>query len=81
MFEALGCGKPFVGTNVGGVPNVIISDTYGLLARPSDAGDLAEKILIALDHTWDREEIVRYADHFTWEEISKEIMKVYHSVL
>ena len=81
MFEALGCGKPFVGTNVGGVPDVIISDTYGLLARPSDAGDLAEKILIALDRTWDREEIVRYADHFTWEEISKEIIKVYHSVL
>jgi glycosyltransferase involved in cell wall biosynthesis len=81
MFEALGCGKPFVGTNVGGVPDVIISDTFGLLVRPSDGEDLAEKILVALDYTWDREAILRYADHFTWDEISKEIMKIYHSVL
>jgi glycosyltransferase involved in cell wall biosynthesis len=80
MFEALGCGKPFVGTRVGGVPEVVISDTYGLLVEPSDTEDLAKKILIALDRTWDRDAILRYGDHFTWDEISKEILKVYHSV-
>jgi glycosyltransferase involved in cell wall biosynthesis len=81
MFEALGCGKPFVGTKVGGVPEVIISDTFGLTCEPSNPGDLAEKIAVALDRNWDLAEIVRYADNFTWDTISKEIISIYHSVL
>lgn len=81
MFEALGCGKPFVGTKVGGVPEIIISDAYGLLVRPADPKDLAEKILIALDRKWDREAILTYAKQFTWENVAKEIMDVYEQVL
>jgi len=80
MFEALGCGKPFIGTKVGGVPEVISSDKYGLLVRPGDPGELAEKILMALDREWNREEILTYADQFTWENIVKEIMRVYTMV-
>lgn len=81
MFEALGCGKPFVGTTVGGVPEVITSDAYGLLVEPADPDDLAEKILLALDREWDRGAILAYAEHFTWENIAKEIMGVYTKVL
>ena len=77
MFEALGCGKPFVGTRVGGVPEVITSDDYGLLVEPADPEDLAEKILIALDREWDREAILTYAERFTWEHVTREIVDVY----
>ncbi len=81
MFEALGCGKPFVGTKVGGVPEVIASDDYGLLVEPADSEDLAEKILIALDREWDREAILEYAQRYTWKNIAKEIMGVYTQIL
>ena len=81
MFEALGCGKPFVGTRVGGVPEVITSDDYGLLVNPADSEDLAKKILTALEREWDREAILRYAQQFTWENIAKEIMGVYTQIL
>ena len=81
MFETLGCGKPFVGSNVGGVPEVITSDAYGFLVNPADSDDLTEKILIALDREWDQEAILRYADHYTWDEISQEIIKIYKSLL
>ena len=81
MFEALGCGKPFVGTKVGGVPEVIASDDYGLLVEPADPEDLAEKILVALDREWDREAILEYAQRYTWENIAKEIMGVYEQIL
>ncbi|ACS34644.1 glycosyltransferase family 4 protein [Thermococcus gammatolerans] len=77
MFEALGVGLPFIGTTVGGVPEIIISDDYGLLCPPKDPECLAEKILITLDKEWDREKIRKYAEQFMWENISKKILGVY----
>jgi len=70
-----------VGTRIGGVPEVISSDEYGLLVEPGDPNDLAEKILVALDREWDREKILAYAERFTWENIAKEIVGVYERVL
>jgi len=81
MFEALGCGKPFVGTKVGGVPEVISSDKYGLLVDPANIDDLAEKILTALDKEWDQKAILAYAEQFTWDNIAVDILKVYGRVL
>lgn len=81
MFEAFGCGKPFVGTRVGGVPEVITSDEYGLLVDPADSEDLAEKILVALDREWDPEAIRACSERYTWENITKEILGVYAQVL
>lgn len=81
MFEALGCGKPFVGTKVGGIPEIITSEDYGLLCEPANAEDLAEKILIALEKSWDTEKIRKYAEQFTWENIAKAIMKIYEKIL
>lgn len=81
MFETLGCGKPFVGTKVGGVPEIITSDDYGLLVEPASPGDLAEKIQVALNREWNSGSILRYAERYTWENIAKEIMDVYGKVL
>ncbi|MDW7998530.1 MAG: glycosyltransferase [Thermodesulfovibrio sp.] len=81
MFEALGAGLPFVGTAVGGVPEIITSEDYGLLCKPADPEDLAEKILIALEKEWDREKIRKYAERFTWENIAMQVVRVYEEVL
>ncbi|WP_175060116.1 glycosyltransferase [Thermococcus sp. 2319x1] len=81
MFEALGVGLPFVGTAVGGVPEIITSEDYGLLCPPADPECLAEKILIALDKEWDREKIRKYAEQFTWENIAMKTLEVYKEVL
>jgi len=80
MFEALGVGLPFVGTKVGGVPEIIISEDYGLLVEPANPEDLAEKILIALDKEWNSEKIKKYAKQFTWENIGKRTVKVYEKI-
>lgn len=81
MFEALGCGKPFVGTKVGGMPEIINSHNYGLLVEPASPDSLAEEILVALDREWDSEAIIRYAERYTWDTIVKEIIDVYRQVL
>lgn len=81
MFEALGCGKPFVGTRVGGVPEIITSDAYGLLVEPADPEALAKMILEALEREWNQEAIFQYAERFTWENIAKGTMDTYIWVL
>jgi glycosyltransferase involved in cell wall biosynthesis len=80
QIEALACGKPIVATRNGGSEEVITSDEYGVLVEPADSGDLAEKILMALEREWDRAAILRYAERFKWEDISKEILAVYQEV-
>lgn len=79
MFESLGCGKPFVSTRVGGVPEIITCDDYGLLCEPGDSKDLAEKILKALDKDWGNEKIKNYAEQFTWDNIALETLKIYNN--
>jgi len=81
MFEALGIGLPFIGTSVGGIPDIIISEEYGLLCPPADPKCLAEKILIGLDREWDREKIRDYARQFTWDNIARQVYQVYRRVL
>lgn len=81
MFEALGAGLPFVGTKVGGIPEIINSEDYGLLCEPSNSKDLAEKILIAIDKKWKKEKILEYAGSFTWNNIAEELLKVYTNIL
>lgn len=80
MFEALGCGKPFIGSKVGGVPEIINSREYGILVEPADPADLAEKILFALQTTWSHENIWKYARQFTWKNISRDILEVFSAV-
>lgn len=44
LLEAMACGCCAVGSRVGGTPELIGNDERGLLFRPGDAGDLAEKL-------------------------------------
>ncbi|ABR54109.1 glycosyl transferase group 1 [Methanococcus vannielii SB] len=81
LVEALSTGLPFIGTNVGGIPEIINSDEYGLLCEPKNPENLAENILIALEKDWDNEKIINYSKEFTWENISKEILNAYKKVL
>jgi len=77
MFESLGCGKPFIGTKVGGVPEIISSQEYGLLCNSADEKALAENILKALEKGWDTRKILSYAKEFSWENICKDVEEIY----
>lgn len=44
LIEAMACAKPVIGSNVGGIPEVIIDGRNGLLFEPGDDADLAEKM-------------------------------------
>jgi glycosyltransferase involved in cell wall biosynthesis len=80
LFECLGCAKPFIGTRVGGIPETITDDTYGILSEPGNVQELAKNIVSSLSRQWEPEKISAYAQQFTWENISKEILEVYAQV-
>ncbi len=77
MFEAIGCGRPFIGTKVGGVPEIIVSEDYGLLCEPASSEELEKTIISALNKNWDTSKISEYAEFFTWRNIAKTTKSVY----
>lgn len=81
VLEALAVGTPVVATYNGGSEEIVTSEDYGLLCPPKDPECLAEKILIALEKEWDREKIRKYAEQFTWEKITKQILEIYKKLL
>jgi glycosyltransferase involved in cell wall biosynthesis len=44
LIESLACGTPVVGSNIGGIPDIVQDGQSGLLFEPGDARQLAEKI-------------------------------------
>lgn len=81
MFETLGCGVPFVGTTVGGVPEVIVPNENGLLCPPGDSQRLADCIEEALNARWDRQRIAALAMEYSWDNIAKRTLAVYSRLL
>ena len=80
MFEALGAGLPFVGTTVGGIPEIITSEEYGVLCPPRNVDCLIKKILDAFSKKWDRNLISDYSRKFTWDTIGKQVLEAYYDV-
>lgn len=81
MFECLGCGKPFVGTKVGGVSDIIICEDYGFIVKPENPENLSEKIFLALEKEWDFGKIRIYGKQFAWNIIARDIKNIYLNAL
>lgn len=81
MFEALGVGLPFVGTKVGGIPEIITCEDYGLLAEPQNIENLAEKILFGFEKRWDIQKIQQYGKRFTCDKAGQRMLEIYKELM
>lgn len=56
VIEAMALGKPVIGSDIGGIPELVIDGHTGLTFRPGDGNDLGEKIgILAADQAAIRE--------------------------
>jgi glycosyltransferase involved in cell wall biosynthesis len=81
MYETLACGKPFLGSKVGGIPEIISSDDYGYLFDPRDKNNLVNKMKLMMLKEWNRDKIIQYSKLYSIENISKTIHKTYFDLL
>ena len=85
LLEPLACGKPLVGTNVGGIVTMIKNDWNGFLVEPANEEELAEKIKYLIDHSEKWEEMGRNSrrlaeEEFDWKKIAEKYLEVYEEV-
>lgn len=86
MKEAMACGVPVVGSNIGGVPEAIVDGETGLLFEPDNPEDLAEKIKILIDDEVLRERIGMNAretsvEKFDARKSAKKTLKIFEGLI
>jgi D-inositol-3-phosphate glycosyltransferase len=84
--EAMACGTPVIGANVGGIKYSVANGKTGFLVPPNDPLSLAEKIeLLVTDHkllaSMKASAIKRVNKYFTWTKVSISVHKLYESLL
>ncbi|AKB50198.1 Glycosyl transferase, group 1 [Methanosarcina barkeri str. Wiesmoor] len=77
MFEAIGCGRQFIGTKVGGIPEVITSEDYGLLVEPGNSQALAEKIESALYNNEKNKKNIKNVEQYRWDNVAEQTKQIY----
>ena len=84
--EAMACGTPVVGSNVGGIKFTVRDGETGYLVAPQDPDRLAEKIAYLYANpkllgVFGRQAIQRVNDLFTWSKVVKGLKTVYEQIL
>lgn len=81
MFESLGCGIPFIGSDVGGVSSIMVEGITGYVVKPRDVADLTSKLELALKKKWDVKKIFEVSRKYSWKAISEKVGYVYREAM
>lgn len=85
ILEAMSRKLAIISTTVGGIPEVIISNSNGLLIEPGDIQGIVESIEILINPDKLNEFAINgyetYKNRFTAEHVHKEILKIYEEII
>jgi len=84
--EAMACGTPVIGSNVGGIKYSVVDAHTGFLVPPHEPSALAAKINLLLNdadlhRAMCRNAIKHVRHYFTWNKIAASMHQVYNQVL
>jgi glycosyltransferase involved in cell wall biosynthesis len=84
--ESMSCGKPVIGSKVGGIPDVIEDGVNGFLVKPKDPEAIAEKIILLAEHRdvarkMGKECRKRAETKFSIDRRIDKIIELYHKVV
>ena len=86
LLEAMAGGVPVIGSNVGGIPDIIKDGKTGLLFRQKDSDDLADKMMSILSDEQLSNRLVKEGtahvqQHYTWDIIADRFIAIYDDIL
>ncbi len=84
--EAMACGTPVIGSNVGGIKFTVRDGETGYLVAANDPDALAERIAHLYTHpkllsVFRRQAIRRANDLFTWQKVTDAVAALYEQVI
>ncbi len=80
--EAMACGRPVIGSAVGGIQYSVVDEVTGYLVKPRDPTALAHRLELlhdnpALAQALGRAGARRVRERFTWEQVTASLIQVY----
>lgn len=85
LLEAMACGIPVIGSNIGGITDIIKDGGTGFLAQPENPDDIAEKIIELLSNGMARQRLsenglIITQKQFSWDVVTKQFSNIYEGV-
>ncbi|MGF7117965.1 glycosyltransferase family 4 protein [Methanobacterium oryzae] len=86
LLEAMACKLPVIGSDIGGIPDIIQNNKTGLLVPEKDISRLSKDIIQLIENKDLRDNLAsngynRVIDEFSWEKIAKKYIDVYKCVI
>jgi hypothetical protein len=84
--EAMACGAPVIGAEVGGIKDTVVDGVTGYLVPPNDPDAVAQRLALlhnAPEHAqrMGRNGMLRANRHYTWQSVATRVAAVYESAL
>ncbi|MDB4920742.1 glycosyltransferase family 1 protein [Mucilaginibacter sp.] len=84
--EAMACGTPVIGANVGGIKYSVVDGETGALVTPDDPDELADKVNELI---FDKDRLQRLGQnaiervnrYFTWTNVAEKVSSVYENIM
>ena len=86
VLEALAMGKPIIGSNLGGIHELVKNNETGLIYKYDDINDLTDKMIVLFEDKNKAEEMGKNAKEIAKSKFSKDayydkIIKIYEGVM
>jgi len=82
LLEAMACGTPVIASKASCFPEIVGNASF--LFNPNSPTDLADLLLLLLNHPLERERLIskgqQRVQEFTWEKAAEQTIKVYRSL-